>query len=261
MDANLRRENDWLALTGLFWLQKGFNTFGSSRDCDILLPKRAPHLIGAFEFDGTDNIVLHIEMGQTGELNGIPIQTNAVLKTDHGDPPSLITFEELRLLVIQRGDRFGVYIWDNLRSQRSEFPPRNWFPLGEKYRITGKYVPYILPIKVDLSNSFGEPENDIMLGYVTFKIGDKTCKLDATELNDGCLFLQFKDLTNGEKTYPSGRYINTEAVSEDGQVLLDFNKSFNPPSAFTDYAICTFASKSNHLNLAIEAGELYVRPR
>ena len=66
--------------------------------------------------------------------------------------------------------------------------------------------------------------------------------------------MQFKDLTNDGKTYPSGRYLDTEAVKEDGQVLLDFNKSYNPPSAFTDYATCTFASKPNHLNLAIEAG-------
>ena len=46
MDTNLRRENDRLALAGLFWLQKGFNTFGSSQDCDILLPKPAPRIIG-----------------------------------------------------------------------------------------------------------------------------------------------------------------------------------------------------------------------
>lgn len=198
-------------------------------------------------------------MGQAGEINGEPIHTVAVLKSDHGDPPSLITFEEIRLLVIQRGDRFGVYIWDNLCAQRNEYPPRAWFPPDEKYRVIGKYAPYLLPIKVDLSNSFGELENDFMLGYVTFKLGDKRCQLDATELNDGCLFLQFKDVTNGGKTYPSGRYLITEPVKEDGQVLIDFNKSYNPPSAFTNYAICTFASKSNHVNLVVEAGELYER--
>jgi uncharacterized protein (DUF1684 family) len=261
MDANLRRENDWLALAGLFWLQKGFNTFGSSHDCDILLPKQAPHLIGAFEFDGTENIVLHIEMGQVGEINGEPIQSTAVLKTDQGDPPSLITFKEIGLLVIQRADRFGVYVWDNLRPQRSEFPPRIWFPVDEKSLVIAHYTPYVLPIKVELRNPFGELENEVMLGYVSFRYRDKALKLDATELSDGCLYLQFKDLTNGEQTYPSGRYLTTtEPVGEEGLVFLDFNRSYNPPSAFSDYAICNFASKMNHLKVAIEAGELYELP-
>src|SRR5512144_1590083 len=61
MDANLRRENDRLALAGLFWLQKGFNTFGSSRDCDIVLPKPAPRIIGAFEFDG-NSVTLTLDL-------------------------------------------------------------------------------------------------------------------------------------------------------------------------------------------------------
>lgn len=259
MDADIRRENDWLALAGLFWLKKGFNTLGSSLDCDILLPMRAPHFIGAFELDGS-NISLHIEASQTGQINGKPIQTAAVINTDLQDSPSFITFEELRLLVTQHGDKLGVYVWDNLRSQRHEFPARKWFPIDEKYQVSALYSSYPLPIKVELPNSLGEWEDDFMLGYVSFKVGDKTYKLDATELNDGCLYLRFKDLTNGEKTYPSGRYLITEPFDEDGRVLLDFNKSYSPPSAFTDYSICTFVSKQNHLNVAIEAGEFYELP-
>lgn len=256
MDTNLRRENDWLALAGLFWLNKGFNTFGSSPDCDIRLPGRAPRLIGAFEFDGS-NVVLHIEIGQVGEINGQPIKVATVLKTDRDDVPSFVTFEELRLLVIHCGDRLGVYLWDNLRSQRHEFPPRKWYTFNEIYRVTGIYTPYPVPIKVELPNSFGELEKNLMHGYVSFKLLNKTHRLDVTELDDARLYLQFKDLTNGVSTYPSGRYQNTEPVTEEGQVTLDFNKSFSPPSAFTDFASCTFAPKQNHLNIAIEAGELY----
>jgi uncharacterized protein (DUF1684 family) len=259
MDANLRRENGWLALAGLFWLKKGFNTFGSSGDCDILLPKRAPRLLGAFEFDG-ENITLHVEIGQTGELNGKPIQTAAVLKSDREEPPSFVTFQELQLLVIQRTDNFGVYLWDNQRSLRNEFPPRIWFPIDEKYYVFALYTPYPVPIKVDLPNASGELEKDFMQGYVSFKFGDKSYRLDATELNDGRLYLQFKDLTNGGKTYQSGRYLYTEAVTEDGEVFLDFNKAYNPPSAFTDSATCTFGSKQNRLKVSIEAGEMYERP-
>ena len=83
------------------------------------------------------------------------------------------------------------------------------------------------------------------------------CRLDAAELEDTSLYFHFKDLTNGNKTYPNGRYLYTEPMGKDGQVFLDFNKAHNPPSAFTQYAICTFAAELNHLKVSIEAGELY----
>lgn len=41
VDKNLRRENGWLALVGLFWLRSGENLVGSRHDCDIRLPARA----------------------------------------------------------------------------------------------------------------------------------------------------------------------------------------------------------------------------
>jgi uncharacterized protein (DUF1684 family) len=258
MDANLRRENSWLAMAGLFWLKNGFNTFGSSRDCDILLPRRVERLIGAFEFDGM-RVTLHLEIGQSVNINGEVVQNIAALKTDREEPPSFIRFEDLQMLIIQRAERHGIYLWDNQRAQRREYPPRIWFPIDEKYRVSGVYTPYPVPIKVELPNSIGEFEKDFMQGYVSFRIGDKSLRLDATELNDGRLFLQFKDKSNEEQTYQYGRYLYTEPVKEDGQVYLDFNKCFNPPSAFTDYATFTFGTKQNRLNISMDAGELFNR--
>ena len=49
VDANLRRENGWLALSGLFWLRKGINVIGSDPDCDIVIPQRAPRRLEAAE--------------------------------------------------------------------------------------------------------------------------------------------------------------------------------------------------------------------
>jgi uncharacterized protein (DUF1684 family) len=65
------------------------------------------------------------------------------------------------------------------------------------------------------------------------------------------------DLTNGDSTYPSGRYHYTEAHDENKQFFIDFNRAYNLPCAFTEYATCTFPPQENHLKIAIEAGELY----
>src|SRR5512142_1194576 len=60
VDANLRRENGWLALSGLFWLRNGTNVIGSDPNSDILLPARAARRLGTFEFDG-NNVTMNVE--------------------------------------------------------------------------------------------------------------------------------------------------------------------------------------------------------
>jgi hypothetical protein len=39
--------------------------------------------------------------------------------------------------------------------------------------------------------------------------------------------------------------------------MLDFNRAYNPPCAFTPYATCPLPPAENHLPIAVEAGELY----
>jgi uncharacterized protein (DUF1684 family) len=255
MDADLRRENGWLAVAGLFWMKQGVNTFGSSRDCDILFPKQVPRLMGAFELDGT-TVTLHLDIGQHAELNGEPIESTAVLKSEQEDPPSFVKFGDLRAVILRHADKVGLRLWDNTRPERRTFPPRTWFPVSEVFSVPAHYVPYPIPMKIKVPNVFGEMEDDYVQGYTSFKLSGKFYRLYATELEGGRLYFQFQDHTNGNGTYPLGRYLYTEAMEEDGWVNLDFNKAYNPPSAFSEYAICSFSTKLNRLKVPIEAGEM-----
>ncbi len=256
MDENLRRENDRLALAGLFWLQPGFNTFGSSRDCDIRLPKVAPRIIGAFEFDGR-TVTLTLDTGQCTEVNGQEVRTPTPLQGDDSSNPSYVTYGKLRMLVIRRNHGVGVQVWDNGRPERQSFPGRLWFDPNEEYRLQGLYTPYPVPVKVRLPNVFGETEEDYVHGYVSFTVLGRGRRLEASELDDRRLYLQFKDQSNGITTYNEGRYLYTEPVQEDGTVQLDFNRAFNPPSAFSPYSTSTFAPRQNELKVRIEVGERY----
>ena len=69
------------------------------------------------------------------------------------------------------------------------------------------------------------------------------------------LFFIFKDLTSETETYQAGRMLNTP-LPADGKVILDFNRSYNPPCTFTPYATCPLPPKENVLGVRIEAGEL-----
>jgi len=255
VDANIRRENSWLALAGLFWLRKGENIIGSTPDCDILLPERAPKRLGTFEFDG-NNVTLNVEANLPVEVNGMATKT-ALLDADQEDVPSFITFDDMRMVVVRRSKGVGIRVWDNTREQRRTFPTREWYPVKEDLRVPATYVRYDTPKIVKMPDILGAILDERMEGYVTFTLNGQKHELVVSELPDHRLNVIFMDLSNGNPTYPSGRYHYTDA-HENGKVFIDFNKAYNPPCAFTDYATCTFPPQENHLKVRIEAGEIYI---
>jgi uncharacterized protein (DUF1684 family) len=254
VDTNLRRENGWLALAGLFWLRKGTNLIGSDPDCDIKLPQRAPKRLGRFEFDG-NNVTLYVEAKSVVEVNSVETQT-ALLDADQEDMPSFITLDEMRMVVIRRSKGVGIRLWDNTREARRTFPPRTWYPIKEELHIPATYTRYSTPKIVQMPDILGAILDENMDGEVAFEFAGQNHKLLVTELQDRRLYIQFNDLTNGHTTYPAGRYHYTDP-HQDGKVFVDFNKAYSPPCAFTDYATCSFAPRDNHLSVALEAGETY----
>lgn len=69
------------------------------------------------------------------------------------------------------------------------------------------------------------------------------------------LFLPFKDLTNGNETYDGGRYIDV-FISDivNNQMIIDFNKAYNPYCAYSYKYSCPVPPIENHLDVAIKAG-------
>lgn len=254
VDTNLRRENGWLALAGLFWLRKGTNLIGSDPESDILLPKRAPARLGTFEFDG-NNVTLNVNADLPVEVNGMAT-TSALLDADQEDVPSFITFSEMRMVVVRRSKGVGIRVWDNMRKQRQLFPPRQWYPVKKELLVPATYTRYETPKIVKMPDILGAILDEPMQGFVTFELKGRKHKLLVEELPDRRLFVQFMDLTNNNSTYPSGRYHYTDAHAN-GKVFIDFNKAYSPPCAFTDYATCTFPPRENRLHIAIEAGEIF----
>ena len=65
----------------------------------------------------------------------------------------------------------------------------------------------------------------------------------------------FADETNGDETYPPGRFLYVDTPGADGKTFIDFNKAYNPPCAFTAYATCPLPPEQNHLPVRVTAGE------
>lgn len=252
-EAELKKDNGWLTLAGLFWLKEGRNTFGTSAENDIILPPgSAARKAGAFLFhDGKARLALN--SGTAWMINGKPAAAETDLKPDSTGTPDSITTGHLRMRVIRRGNRFGIRLWDNDSQARRDFRGSQWFPVREAFRVTAKFTSYAQPKIIPILNVLGDTEPSPSPGYALFELEGKTCRLEPLVEGDHLFFI-LKDLTSGKVTYAAGRFLYT-GLPKDGKLILDFNKAENPPCAFTAYATCPLPPSQNHLPVAVTAGE------
>lgn len=255
-NENIRKENSWLALAGLYWLKLGKNQFGSDPKCEVQLPARIPPFVGYFEYNGR-SVSLRANSGQKVMVDEKSTDF-AVLEADIAENPSLIKLEGVQMIVIQRGNKMGVRMWDNLSEKRASFPARTWYAIDEAFRIPVVYTPYPTPKMAYFPDLTGEKTELPVDGYAAFEFAGKTHKLDINKEDDDTYFLRFWDPTSREESYPTGRYLIPE-ILPDGSMVLDFNKAYNPPCAFTEFATCVFAPEQNQLEFKILAGETYPR--
>jgi uncharacterized protein (DUF1684 family) len=255
-EAQLKTDQGWLTVTGLFWLKEGANNFGTGADNEIVLPSgSAPARAGVFVL-GTGKVTLRVAEKADVRLAGKPIRTLKV-KTDAAGPPDVLRIGDLTLTVIKRGARIGIRLKDKHSANRKEFTGLKWYPVQESFRIAATFIPYDRPKEIEIVNIIGDVEKSKSPGVLTFKLQGRDYRLEPI-VDEGKLFIIFRDLTSGKTTYPAGRFLYAEAPKagkKESLVTLDFNRAINPPCAFTAFATCPLPPRQNHLDIAVEAGE------
>ncbi len=250
---NLKKENGWLNLAGLFWLNEGVNKFGSDKINDIIFPEgKAPAFIGTLTLKDSD-VTLRVNKGIEVKSNG-KIVTTADLKNNLQDA-TVFEYNSLRWFVIKRGDKYGIRLRDLESSLVKSFKGIDTYPINSDWRFEAELEKYDPPKKLAITNILGMTEENISPGALVFTKDGKQFKLDAL-VEDNQYFIIFADETNEEETYGAGRFIYVNKNNSTGKIILDFNKAFNPPCVFTKYATCPLPPKQNHLKLKITAGEL-----
>lgn len=141
----------------------------------------------------------------------------------------------------------------------------NFFPVNENYRITARFEKVIKGSWFSMETSGMMKQVYRVYGIIYFTIHDTAVKLNiyqsqrlmAVDEYKDHLFLPFTDLTSGEETYSSGRYIDLSFNDITGnEVIIDFNKAYNPYCAYVSGKYnCPIPPKENNLNVAILAGE------
>lgn len=255
--TNLTKSDGWLTLINLVWLKEGENRFGSDSGNAIRLPKdRAPLVAGSLWLEnGHVRMTAHQAIEITAA--GIPV-TSLDLSDDTEDRgPTILKFGTLLLNVIKRGDRIGVRVKDSDSRTRREFKGLENYPIDPKWRIEARFEPYVPPRMIPITNVLGMTADETSPGALIFDLGGTTYRIDPIlEKDETDLFVIISDGTTGNETYGAGRYLYVSPPDKSsGRVVIDFNKAYSPPCAFTNYATCPLPPPQNRLPFRIEAGE------
>lgn len=254
-DQGLRRDNGWLTLAGRFVMKPGVSTFGTGAGNDIVFPPGlGPERMGTITIEGGE-VKVKLADGLVMAKDGATF-TERVMGT-RIDDRDWVQVGRASFHVIERGGRYVLRLADRDSEVRKGFGGRVWYDVNERYRVPAKFVAYDPPRKIPIVNVIDEVSDEDAPGYVEFRLGGRTYKLDAVGDGDGLFFI-FRDATAGKGTYPPGRFLYVEKKPLPGeQFLLDLNRAYNPPCAFSEFTTCPLPPKQNILKVKIEAGEKY----
>lgn len=251
--TSLTSEDGWLTLVGLFWLEPGENRFGSAADNDLVFPAGSPEHLGTLVREGeTVRVAAAPDTGLT-TADGEPV-TRMQLATDMTGEPTVLTVGSLSFYPIVREEMVGIRVKDPESPARSGFEGLEYFALDPAYRVEARLEPE--PGTVAVPNVLGQMVDSPSPGRLVFTVAGREVSIrPIMEEGDEDMFLIFGDETNRTTTYGGGRFLYAPAPGADGRTVIDFNRSYNPPCAFTPYATCPLPPADNKLALAIEAGE------
>lgn len=258
-EAALRQPEGWLSLAGLFILQDGAYRIGSDAANQIVLPEGAPAHLGTLVYaDGKAILTVNTaEIAVPVLVDGLPVSEVELVDNANGRTPTWVRVGSVSFHLHRFGDEVGLRVRDSSSSAMVDFKGCQWYPIAPEYRVVGHLtrLANVSPISVKTSVKTDTYYQNV--GAVEFELlGQPMRLLASAAAKPSELFIIFRDATAGKSTYGAGRYLYAE-VDANNQVILDFNKAFNPPCSMTPYATCSLPPAENVLSVKMEAGELY----
>ena len=263
--ADLGKPDGWTSLIGLHWIEAGTQNVGGAEGNAIRLAI-APDRLAQLE-QRADGLYFRPVDGARVTADGKPVQGEIRLDPEGKGGGATLSYDggKGQISAIKRGQRLALRVRHADAPARLHFGGLDFFPAEESWRVQARFVPHPPGRTLPIVNVLGEVADNPNPGYVVFEKEGRQWKLEALGDPAKSLNLMFQDQTTSRQTYGVGRYLRTDAVAADGTVTLDFNRAYNPPCAYTDFATCPLPPPENRLaqqddnrqlvRLAVVAGE------
>lgn len=160
----------------------------------------------------------------------------------------------------------NVSFADSLRSpltkeDRDHFKGLDFFPVDKKFVVKARFVKAKRQKSFEMKTTTDRKPLYIKYGELHFSIDStnlvlnvyKNIELSTKKGFADYLFLPFSDLSNGKESYIGGRFLDM-TIPKSTDVLIDFNKAYNPYCAYNFKYSCPIVPLENDLPIVIHAG-------
>ena len=247
----LTAADGWLSLIGLHWLPAGTTqTLGNGVGNDVDL-ERGPTRLGTLTWeDGRARFAADADINIDGKA-----VTRVELSSVDDQPAPIVRFGSVSFQLIERGGKHALRVKDSEAPTRTGFVGIPYFETDASWRIDARFEAYDEPRTIEIATVVGTLEEYPNPGRIVFERDGKTHSIEAlVEEGTEQYFLIIADRSSGKETYGMARYLYA-GPPVDGRIVVDFNRAYNPPCAFTAYATCPMPPEGNRLDLYVSAGE------
>ena len=270
----LKSPNGWLALVAHLWLNQQWIDIGSDAppglhvqamtfENEVRVRTRSQHTLRLRRSTRKETADSSQETETT--LSDLPTLESASLKLplglDADSPDILIVADRYRVQAVRRNGQIALRVRDPESSTIREFPGKFWFPIDASYRVSATFTPYSESKWVTQTNSRGEQAGVEQVGEIAFQLDGHSVQWIVQAESDEEHLIVFRDAMCGQGAYPACRFLNFPIPAlngnSQGTVHLDFNRSYNPPCAFSPHTLCPLPPEQNVVEFSIPAGERY----
>ncbi|WP_369182873.1 DUF1684 domain-containing protein [Streptomyces sp. Y1] len=243
--ASVSAPHGQLALTGTHWLAPE--------------PGEVPGLPGRWWADG-EGVRVRAAAADGVTVGGRPVDGEVLLRPDTDPAADTAALDDLLLVPIEREGELALRVLDPAAPRRVAFAGISSYPYAPEWAVPAVFTPFEgEPQAVVVPNADGRERPLAVTGRIEFTVAGEHRTLTVSRAGQR-LSGVIADATSGVDTYRF-RFITLPAPDPDGNTVLDLNRAYLPPCAFSDHFICPFPPPGNRLDFAVEAGERQVLSR
>jgi uncharacterized protein (DUF1684 family) len=240
-EHGLRLPYGWLSLTALHWLATAPSTFTT--------------VPGRWRAEG-DTVIVETVAADGLTYGGEPVDGELRVPAVGGAAEHQVIWGDVRIELISRGRWLALRVRDPHSPTLAGFTGVPAYEPSTRWAVQGRFEPYESARQVTVGSVVdGLTHGETAVGVLRFAVDGQEHRLVAFDGTDGDLDVLFRDATSGVTTYGASRSLTVSAPAADGRVVLDFNRAYNMPCAFTDFATCPLPPGENVLPIAVTAGE------
>lgn len=249
---SLTNPTGWMRLAGMFWLVEGEQVFGSGADADIQFPEGTiPERAGTIILENGE-VTLVANEGVNITHKSEPISEMVIYD---GENAPEIEYGTLNWVIIERGDLIGIRLYNKENQKVDEFTGFPRYDINPEWHVKARFIQNPEGSTIPIINVLGQLDQSPSPGVLEFKLDGDIYTLDTIK-GTTRLFVILGDETNQTETYQAGRYLYIDYPDEGSEyTVIDFNKAYNPPCAYSKFTTCQLPPMQNRLATEITAGE------